>query len=65
MIQKFEKLSLDEQIAELAKKATGFHFYVNGEAVLGFKNVMPTLGAVVNLGVKFGGDRTASTGVQY
>lgn len=34
MIQKFEKLSLDEQIAELSKKATGFHFYVNGEAVL-------------------------------
>lgn len=55
----------DEQIAELSKKANGFHFYVNGGAVLGFKNTLPTLGAVCNVGVKFAGGWTAGTGVQY
>lgn len=55
----------DEQIAALAKKANGFHFFVNGGAVLGFKDAKPTIGAVANVGVKFGGGWTAGTGVQY
>lgn len=55
----------DEQIAALASKAYGFHFYVNGGAVLGFKDAKPTLGAVLNVGVKFGGGWTAGTGAQY
>lgn len=55
----------DEQIKALASKAYGFHFYANAGAVLGFKNTFPTLGAVLNLGVKFGAGWTVGTGLQY
>ena len=55
----------DEQIKALASKAYGFPFYANAGAVLGFKDTFPTLGAVMNLGVKFGAGWTIGTGLQY
>ena len=44
----------DKTIEALAKKANSVKFFVNAGGVIGFKNSVPTLGAVGNFGIKLG-----------
>lgn len=55
----------DKTIEALAKKANSVKFFVNAGGVIGFKNSVPTLGAVGNFGIKLGNGMQFQTGVQY
>lgn len=63
-----ENAALADQVAYMKgryDKAISTRFFTNAGLAIGFKNNLPTWGAVANFGARFGNGMTISAGAQY